>query len=234
MANNHGARQQKKLAKQKAKRSEKRNELAVRHSPDPTVRLRRADKWPPVEAYIGSGVWTAGIGTLVLARKAAEGELVYGVYLVDVYCLGVKNTFWMTGSPGQFRELLQKVEISETLLPISPACLVKVVEGGVAYAKALGFPPHPDYRHAALLFKGIEPSACAEEYSYGKDGKPFYCRGPNETIPQAKAIAQRVIAAGGDYVVRLDDLDDLNGDSVDGAEFDEDDDELPAFEVDRP
>lgn len=203
MARNHGARQQKKVAKQKAKRSEKRSDLVRRTSNDPTVRLQRAEKWPVVHALVGPDLWKDGIGYLAIARQEAEGRLVFGVYLVDVYCLGVKNAFWKAGTNGDFREMIQNMEQSQVMSPISPACLVKIIKGSVDYAHSFGFRPHPDFHHAAMLLDGIDPSTCLQEFTFGRDGKPFYIQGPDESPEMARAILERIHAAGGHYIVQV-------------------------------
>jgi hypothetical protein len=146
-------------------------------------------------------LWTGGLGSLVLARQESEGWLVFGVYLVDVYCLGVKNAFWRPGIRQDLDELIRRVDMSQKTVPIEPACLVKIVTGAVEYARSFGFPPHPDYHHASMLFEGIDPSTCPKEFTFGKDGKPFYMRGPNESLAQAELIVSRVVAAGGHYIV---------------------------------
>lgn len=207
---------QKKLAKQKAKRSEKRFRQQQLNSKDPTVRLRHAEKWPIVQALVGAKLWKEGIGYLAIARQEAEGRLVFGAYLVDAYCLGVKNAFWNAGPPGDFKELLQKMEQTQTMVAISPACLVKIVEGAVEYARSFGFPPHPDYRHAALLLSGIDPKACTHEFTFGRDGKPFYIQGPNESPAMASAIMQRIQEAGGHFLIEASRADPGDLDEVDG------------------
>src|SRR5437868_4906624 len=110
MAKNHGAKQQKKLAKQKAKRIEKRTNLARRDSIDPTVRLARAGRWPVVQALAGAALWEDGIGYLLIARQESEGGVVFAVYLVDVYCLGVKNAFWRASTPGDLKDVIRDME----------------------------------------------------------------------------------------------------------------------------
>jgi hypothetical protein len=202
MARNHGARQQKKVARQKAKRSDKRSDLIRRTSSDPTVRFQRAEKWPVVHALVGQNLWKDGIGYLAIARQESEGRLIFGVYLVDVYCLGVKNAFWRAGTNGDFKDLIRKMETTQTMSPISPACLVKIVKGSVDYAQSFGFRPHPDYRHVAMLLEGIEPATCPQEFTFGRDGKPFYIQGPNESPEVARAIAERILAADGHYLVQ--------------------------------
>jgi hypothetical protein len=203
MAKNHGAKQQKKLAKQKAKRLEKRAILARRTSNDPTIRLQRAEKWPVVQALAGAKIWQDGIGYLAIVRQESEGSLIYAVYLVDVFCLGVKNAFWDAGSPGDFKELVRKLEQTQSMRPIAPECLVKIVRGAVEYAQSFGFRPHPDYRHAAMLLGGIDPTACPQEFTFGRDGKPFYIRGPHESLEQARAIVERIQDAGGEFIVQV-------------------------------
>lgn len=229
MVKRHGAGKQKKLAKHKAKRSEKRSRLLRRNSKDPTVRLQRAEKWPVVHALVGAKLWEDGIGYLTIARQEAEGRLIFGVYLVDVYCLGVKNAFWSAGTPGDFKELIQKMEKTQTMIPISPACLVKILVGAVEYAQSFGFPPHPDYRHAAMLLGEIDPTACAHEFTFGRDGKPYYIQGPNESPAQASAIMQRVQEAGGHFLLQM-----LGAGSDELADFEGGDDEFDLEEEESP
>ncbi len=201
MAKNHGARQQKRVAKQKAKRSAKRSLLQRLTSKDPTTRLQRAGSWPVVKALVAAELWDLGIGNLAIARQESEGRIVFAVFLVDVCCLGVKNALWRAGSPADFQELIRKVETTQELRAISPAGLAKIVKGAVAYAKSIGFSPHPDYRHASALLEGIDPSTCPDQFTFGRDGKPFYMRGPNESLAQAEAISRRVVEAGGHFLI---------------------------------
>lgn len=225
MARKHGAKQQKKLAKQKAKRQAKRTVLARRSSKDPTVRLQQTEKWPVVQALVSTGLWEEGIGYLVLAREDPDGGTVFASYLVDVFCLGVKDCFWEAGTREEYRNMIERMEEVQDLSPIKPACLVKIITGAVEFADSFGFSPHPDFRHASLLLAGIDPSTCREEYTFGRDGKPFYIQGPNESRGQAMAIAERVREAGGHYVAVAsgEDLEDLEGLEALEEDLDEDD-----------
>ena len=57
-------------------------------------------------------------------------------------------------------------------------------------------PTHPDYRHAATLLAGIDPSTCPEHFAFGREGKPFYIQGPHESPAQADAIMERIRMRG--------------------------------------
>jgi hypothetical protein len=232
MGQSHGARQQKKLAKQKSKRAEKRSNLARRNSDDPTVRLQQAADWPVTTAIVSATLWEDGIGALLLARKKSAGQILFAVFLVDVDCLGVKDAFWRAGTLGDLNEKIREIEEFQAMRPVAPAGLVKIVKGAVDYARSFGFAPHRDYHNAALLLDGIDPASYPGEFTYGRDGKPFYHQGPNESSAQASAIIQRVVQAGGDYVaeLRADSWDafGFNDDSDDSEDDDEGDSNIPA------
>jgi hypothetical protein len=199
--------------------------MARLNSDDPAIRLQRADRWPVVESLVGATIWKEGIGHMAIARREADGRLVFGVFLVDVFCLGVKNAFWKAGTPGDFKDLIQMMEESQRMRPVSPECLAKIVKGAVEYARSFGFPPHHDYRHVSMLLEGIDTAACTQDFTFGRDGKPFYIRGPNESLAQARAIVQRVVDAGGHYIVGLPDpgAEELEELELESDEFDESD-----------
>jgi hypothetical protein len=201
MAQNHGARQQKKVAKQRAKRAEKRSKLLGRDSADPTIRLQSAEKWPIVRAVVGGRIWEDGIGYLAIARRDSGGTVVFASFLVDVYCLGVKDAFWRAGSSLEFDKLVGNMARTQTMRPIAPACLVKIIKGAVEFAQSFGFPPHPDFRHASMLLAGIDPTTCENEFAFGRDGKPFYIQGLNESPARAAAITESIRGAGGHFIV---------------------------------
>jgi hypothetical protein len=221
MAKNHGARQQKRIAKQKAKRSVKRSLWSRINSKDPAIRLQSVEKLPVVQTLVGSRLWDDGIGYLAIVREESTGGLIFGLFLVDVFCLGVKNAFWRTGSRANLNEFIEQLETSQKMRAITPACLVKIVKGAVEYAQSFGFPPHPDYRHASKLFDGIDPSNCPNQFEFGREGKPFYIQGPNESLAVATAISQRIEHAGGHFILKLSGPDpDLEEFAATEDEFD--------------
>jgi hypothetical protein len=219
------ARKQKQLAKKKAKRVERRTQLARRKSDNPAIRLAGVGRLPIIGAWVPDNLWQQGLGDLVLARRQPDGEIVCATFLVDTFCLGVKNAFWRVMSSGEFEALLQKFGQHGRLEKVTPECLAKIVHGAVDYAHSFGFSPHPDYRHARQLLDGIDPAQCPDRFAFGKNGKPFYIRGPHESIEKARAISNRILDAGGDYVIPTPDLRELAGELEDWGEddFEEDD-----------
>src|SRR5262249_26816670 len=137
-------------------------------------------------------LWDDGIGYLTLAREDPEGATIFATFLVDVFCIGVKNAFWEVTTREDYREIVRQMEKAQRLAPISPACLAKIVKEAVESAGSLGFSPHPDYRHASHLLDGIDPSTCPKHFAFGQDGKPLYIQGPHESPAQVRAIVERM------------------------------------------
>lgn len=219
------ARRQKQLAKKKAKRQEKRTELSRQSSDNPLIRLAEAESWPIVDTLVPQTLWTNGIGQLVITRRLPDGRLALGNFLVDVFCLGVKNSYWNIVSEWEFDKLRRKLDGIGRLQTVAPEYFAKLVLGAVAYAQSFGFSPHPDYGHARLLLAGIDPSLCADTFTYGKDGKLFYFSGPNDSPEKIKVIMHKINLAGGHFAAMGD------GFNVPGAFIDSQDEPMDEMET---
>ena len=204
---------QKKLAKQKKKRSLHKKALnAV------SVASKKAStytKYPILECLVPSNLFETGLGNVVVARQLPDGSVAASVFVVDVYCLGIKDAFFQIFSALEYKTHLKEGMVeSHGGIPfdnVHPSCVKKIIEGAVRYAKQLGFTPHEDYYKAIGLLGGIDSSVCPVSYEYGRDGKPFYVRGPHETIPQARRIIESLNKQCGDggYDYMLQMVDDM-------------------------
>lgn len=178
-------RRQKKLAKKAAERKARQ---AERKSPSTGGSAAVAARFPIGDCLVPTSMFEEGIGHVVLTRLLPHGEVAVAGFLVDTYCLGVKNALYRVISPAEYNYYRGQIESQTPLESVHPSCLRKLVEGAVQYARDLGFPPHPDYAQAAQLFGDIDSAACPVRYAYGKDGKPFYVSGPYESAAQSRKI----------------------------------------------
>ncbi|MBV8357342.1 MAG: hypothetical protein JO189_05330 [Deltaproteobacteria bacterium] len=152
------------------------------------------------------------------------------MFLLDVFCLGVKNAMSSHLSRREYKMMLD-MNIAESMTPIEACCLKKLVLGAAAYAESLGFSPHEDYAAALMVLEGIDVQDCEAEYTFGRNGKPFYVRGPNESQAESQRIIEQLRQRCGE-----DGFDFLIGTDMD--EEDEEDEENIAtiddpFEVEQ-
>lgn len=157
------------------------------------------------ESLVPAGLFEQGIGNLVFSRSLPDGRVALGAFLLDVFCLGVKNAFFATVTRDEYAKRVRSWSAAESLQPMDPACFRKLVEGGVAYAHELGFDPNVDYAVAHQIFGDVQGTACPTRFEYGHEGKPFYISGPHETAAQARTIVehlqQRLGPGNFDYLV---------------------------------
>jgi hypothetical protein len=155
------------------------------------------------ESWRSPDLFETGFGYVIVSRFKKTGGIVEaGVFLVDVYCIGIRNAFFTRLSEEDYEtKLLGKVFPGERVR-LEPSCGRKLVEDSVAYAASLGLAPHPDYKEGARVFGGINPSECAVRFTFGRDGKPCYMQGANDTPERARMILNqlRIKCGEGNYL----------------------------------
>ena len=205
-------RRQKKLARKAAKR--KKNVAAKKtfHGPgiagSPEKQVAFVAGMPIHECLVPRGLFDLGLGSIVVSRKMPNSNIGFAIFLLDVFCLGVKNCLFAVLPQGEYESRIEDLRQKEGLEPIQPACAVKLVENAVAYARDLGLSPHREYAIIKKIFGDINPGICPQEFKFGKDGKPLYISGPNETMADSERIIdilnKRSGAGGVDYMMKMD------------------------------
>jgi hypothetical protein len=144
--------------------------------------------WPDVDTA-DSGA--SGLVSILVARDDGRGRASVCGYLVDVYCLGVKDVDGPRTMAG--REVPRFVDRFFSAYdgrPLeAPVELARhLVFGAVEYARGLGFEPASDFDKAAgHLGPFVGPSAIG----FGRDGKPFYIEGPYDNAARIMRTLER-------------------------------------------
>jgi len=173
--------------------------------------IRRARAFPILECWI-SAEWeedSLGLVEVVVAREQPDGDICFGMYLVDKYCLGVKNTFAKTGySRRRFEDQLHNEFFPETSPAVcSPELAHQMIYASIEYAAQFGFTSQKDYALTQYLL--VPRGELKEPYDlkFGRDGKPFFIAGPYD---DAKAILKQLEKTAGpgnyDYLVMSPDV----------------------------
>ncbi len=225
---------QKQLERKAAKRKEKRHLQSRAHSAGLPEQLSAASKYPVLHCWMPTFANDSGIGWVVLSRALPNGTVAVSSFLVDYYCLGVKNAHAEILPRVTYdRKYVQKIGKEMPIHEAPPAAARKFIEQAIAYAHDLGFQPHPDYERARLLFGDIDPSQSDATFEFGKDGKPFYISGPHDSTERSRqvlAILNHSRGPGGyEYLVAFEPsgalpLPDGEG-GIDALPFDDEDED---------
>jgi len=205
-------------------------------SPENYIR-QKARTLPIHECWINSGWEENGLVNIIVSRKHTNGNFTLGVYLVDLKCLGVKDThYFFNVFPIEYNELLDLTRENFDIEKTEYALAHNIVFAGIEYAEEYGFKPHKDFGVVQYILEEDTDDIELIDVECGYNGKPFYLRGPNESDAQAaQIIAQLEKTAGPGNYNFADDLDDdfwdegedaaqeSNPDFDDFLDFDEDD-----------
>jgi hypothetical protein len=179
MGMNIAARRAAKANRRKAVVAQKRKaELAAASLPG---RASRAASAPFHQCLLNAELFTGGIGTLVFVRGTRTSGFSVATFLVDAWCLGVKNTWLRSLDEYEFEFFLDAVETTERLEPIDPCHARRLLREVVSWSRSIGFDPHPDFRAIEPIFGDVNADACDAAFQFGREGKPFYVPGPTES-----------------------------------------------------
>jgi hypothetical protein len=214
---------QKKQERRAAKRKSKQHQLAKEKHAGLPERLTSAAHYPILHCWATTSLWSEGLGQVGLSRLLPNGSVAFAVFLVDRYCLGVKNA--MADIKGRFTydsQIIRKMRSHLDSKDVTPATARKLVEGAVEYARSLGFAPHADYHKARLIFGDIDAGESTEEFEFGQNGKPFFIGGPHDTPERCwqivRTLEQKCGPGGYDYLIPISHTSEVFPESLRGTD----------------
>lgn len=185
MAKNEKRRQQKllkKRRKEKAKRKE-RARAEASSSSHPKAAIRHARHYPIHECLLNPNWREMGIASILVARKQTDVSFIFGVYLVDVFCLGVKNAFCNANFPlSKYREFRERFVEGNDAHPCTAELAHQIIYGALDYAADLGFQPHEDFALSRCILEERDAVPPNPDLEFGQDGKPTYVSGPDDHV----------------------------------------------------
>lgn len=128
---------------------------------------------PVVECLIGENCQEVGMATIVVARRHTNGNYTLGIYLVDTFCLGLKDSVYKFNiKEEEYEEYKELLSVSSGMLVISYNEAHNIIYGAIAYAEELGIQPCKDFSLTQYLLEEDTDEIPLIEYTFGKDGKP--------------------------------------------------------------
>lgn len=199
----------------KTNKKKKGASTPVKISPERYIR-ERARKLPRGACYINSDWKENGIAQIVVTRKRADGKFVVGVYLVDTFCMGVKEAFCKSDfDEEQLDGLLKRIATVDNIKEIPYVEAHNIIYGAIEFAGEADIPPIKEFTLAQYVLDEDNDDIPLIEYEFGKDGKYLLVCGPNKRDKLFVKPLKEKLGDKFDYVVPLDEdkvntLIDLN------------------------
>ena len=176
----------------------------------------------PVEAcYISKDIENVGEGTVIVVRRHPNEKFTLAIFLLDIFCLGVKDTF--------YRLRLDEFEYEEYLDKFTSMDVTEItyneahnwIYGAIAFAEEAGIAPHKDFNVTQYMLEEDTEDIPLIEYNYGKEGKHFLVAMSQLELSRYIPILKKNLGDDFDYVLQDDE------DEYDDYEEVQDEDEEP-------
>ena len=121
---------------------------------------------------------------LVVARDQPSGNITFGIFLVDILCLGLKDVIYHFNIP-EFEYLDLRKEMTQALdaEPCSYELAHNIIYGAVEFAHDLGFKAHRNWSVAQyLLAEDNEDIEFMDLQFGGEDGRPCVVVSPEDSM----------------------------------------------------
>ncbi|MEZ4888229.1 MAG: hypothetical protein R3E32_26100 [Chitinophagales bacterium] len=186
------------MAKNRNKRKKSSGGAPVKLPPQKYIQTR-ARKLPFYKCFVNTDWDDTGMAIVIVSRQQGGDKLVVGLYLVDTWCLGLKDTHYHFRMDNfEFdNDLLLDIYNSKHLevKEIDSEYAQNIIYGAIEYAEDLGFSPHKDFKLTEYI---LDPSDSIEviDLEFGKDGMPLYVNGLNDNVEKIIATLERNVGLG--------------------------------------
>lgn len=169
-------------------------------SPQEYIRSR-ARKLPLGDCYLTSGWEECGEAVACVVRIHPQHTYTVGVYLIDTFCLGVKDSYWYFSiDEHEFEELMVRLN-PYNLSQMSYEEVHNLIYGAVAFAEEGGIAPHESFKLTQYLLEEDTEDIPFIEYEFGKDGKHFLCA--NNRLELSEYVPKLQKALGNNFLYTL-------------------------------
>jgi hypothetical protein len=181
------------MAKQKTKKQ------TPSLNPEKYIR-QKARNLPLYKCWITTDWKKERFASIAIARKHTNDNLTICNYLVDLGCLGVKDTDYLFNiPPKKFNDFIKDTEMKyDDTIPYS--LVHNIIYSAIEYAEEYGFKPHKDFTQTTCFFLEedtddipLEAVECGSE----EDGKPIYINTGFDSPARAKQIIAQLEKTAG-------------------------------------
>jgi len=184
------------MALKRARKAQKRKQVVAQKRRAEALesglpaRVLRAAHAPIQGCFLTESLFEVGMGTLVLARGASRHHIALSSFLIDTFCLGIKDVMFDSVEGKVFEGYMEATDAGSPMVAVDPGYARKLLRDLAAWSQSIGFAPHRDFAAVERMFGDVSADASDAVFRFGHDGKPVYIPGPTDTAP----LIQRRIA----------------------------------------
>ncbi len=155
------------------------------------------------DCFVNENWQEEGMATVLVSKKMPSGKLIAGMYLVDTYCLGLKDTTYKFALDDiAFNDFLEELNHQHFMVKCDLNFAHNLIYGAIDYAETFGFSAAKDFEITGHL---LDPSLIddgIDEIEFGYNGKPLYVAGPYDDFKKIiNTLEKNVGSENYDYIL---------------------------------
>jgi len=142
--------------------------------PSPENYIKTRARSLPIEVcYINENWKETGLASIIVVRKHTNGNFTFGIFLVDIFALGTKDTFYLfNAEKHKLDEILEKAN-SERMIETDYVLAHNIIYGANVFAEENGFRPCKEFDITQFILEEDTDDIEFIEIEFGKNGEPF-------------------------------------------------------------
>ena len=199
-------------------------------SPTKYITSGRARLLPLHQCWISENWQEEGMCSIIVERQHSTGNITLGTYLIDLYCLGLKNTMAaFSKSAYEVQELKDNFEQAHGgMIEIDYVLAHNIIYGAIAYAEDLGFKPEKDWAVSQFILEEDTEDIELIDIVFGKNGKPLFVSGAYDNAGKIISKLEATTGKGNfDVIITSGGMGNFGGGNFFGGnDFDDEDDDF--------
>lgn len=175
------------------------------------------------KCFVSDDLEKIGGGHVIVSRIHTGGRISVAVYLIDTWCVGVKDTFYeLRMEDYEFNEMIGSYRLS--LHECSYDEAHNWIYGAVAFAEEAGIEPNKNFKLTQYMLEEDNDNIPFIEYEYGKDGKHTLVAQSRLEASRYLPLLEKNLGKGNyDFILIPDDnVDEDWDDDLDDNDYEED------------
>jgi len=160
------------------------------------------------ECYVNSGYKEQGLAQILISKKQPSGKYAYVIFLLDIFCLGLKNTQYNFNlNDDDYEDLKEHLFNSEEFIVFDVVAAHNLIYGTIDCAEEIGFKPHKSFAVVKYMLDSDLINDGIDEIELGKEGRIIYITGPFDDTNRIARILEKTVGKGNfEYIVGVDEV----------------------------
>ncbi|MGK7396077.1 MAG: hypothetical protein ACNS62_15985 [Candidatus Cyclobacteriaceae bacterium M3_2C_046] len=145
--------------------------------------ISKGRKLPISRCLISDGYEEKSHTLCLIIRQQPGGKFTFAFFLVDRFCLGVKDCFCNCNADEEMlQQLIDSMTENSAVVETDPVYFHNMIYAAVDYATENGFKPEKNFSLAEMVLEPDFIDDGIDDIEMGENGQPLFISGPHDNV----------------------------------------------------